>query len=76
MREVMQIVWTYRLIPISMFLFAAVTIFRLSGIYKMSLRKQFVGVVAAAVMGDFFIRAKKSSEIFYLIPPLSNEELE
>ena len=68
--------WTYRLVPISMFLFAAVTIFRMSGIYKMSFKKQAVGLVAAAIMGDIFIRAKKSSEIFYLIPPLANPTLE
>ena len=69
----MKIVWTYRLIPISIFLCAGVTIFRVSGIYRMSIQKQGIGLIAAALMGDFFVRAKKSSEIFYLIPPLNHE---
>jgi len=49
---------------------------RMSGIYKMSRKKQAVGLITATIVGDFFIRAKKSSDIFYLIPPLSNPELE
>jgi hypothetical protein len=63
------------LIPVAFFLFGAVTIFRLSGIHKMSSKKHAVGLISAAIVGDFFIRAKKSSEIFYLIPPLSNPDL-
>ncbi len=47
--------------PISIFLFAAATISRLAGIYKMSLKKQLVGLIASAIIGDFFVRAKKSS---------------
>ena len=56
----------------TLFVFGGATILRMSGIYKMSIKKQMVGLIAAAFTGDFFIRAKKSSEIFYLIPPLSN----
>ena len=42
----------------------------------MSGRKQLAGLVVAAVMGDMFVRAKNSSDIFYLIPALKNQELE
>jgi len=49
---------------------------RISGIHKMSRKKQSVGLIAAVIICDIFVRAKKSSEIFYLIPPLADEELE
>jgi hypothetical protein len=55
-----------------MFLFGAVTIIKMTGISKMSPRKQLVGLFVATVMGDFFVRAKKSSDIFYFIPHLSD----
>lgn len=57
-------------------MFGASTIMRISGIHKMSSKKQIVGLLAAAIIGDVFIRAKKSSEIFYLISPLGDPELE
>jgi hypothetical protein len=76
MHVAMKIVWTYRLFPLFLFLFGAVTIMSLSGINKMSFRKQAVGLVMATFMCNLFVRTKKSSEIFYLIPPLADENME
>jgi len=42
----------------------------------MSPKKQIVGLIAATIIGDIFVRARMSSEIFYLIPSLSDEKLD
>lgn len=42
----------------------------------MSLRKRGVAVVVAAFISDIFVRTRKSSEIFYLIPEISEPKLE
>lgn len=63
------------MIPIAFFLFGAVTILKMTGISKMSPRKQIVGLLTATILGDFFVRARKSSDIFYFIPPLSDDKL-
>lgn len=42
----------------------------------MSVRKQGVALLIAVFVSDFFMRTKKSSEIFYLIPKIENEQLE
>lgn len=71
-----QIVWTYRLIPLSLFLFGAAAILKLTGINRMSLRKQGTALIVAVVLCDIFVRTKKSSEIFYLIPEIKDPQLE
>jgi hypothetical protein len=38
----------------------------------MSFKKQLAGLFAATIIGDFFVKARKSSDIFYLIPPLTD----
>jgi hypothetical protein len=38
----------------------------------MSLRKQGSALVVAVILSDIFVRTKKSSEIFYLIPPIAS----
>lgn len=72
----MQIVWTYRLIPLSLFIFGAAAILKISGVSKMSMRKQGVALLIAVFVSDFFMRTKKSSDIFYLIPTIEDEQLE
>jgi hypothetical protein len=42
----------------------------------MSMRKQGVALIIAVLISDLFVRTKKSSEIFYLIPPITDEQLE
>nr|BAJ98435.1 predicted protein [Hordeum vulgare subsp. vulgare] len=74
--QVQSIVWTYRLIPLSIFIFGAVAILKMTGVDRMSLRKRGVAVVVAAFISDIFVRTRKSSEIFYLIPEISEPKLE
>jgi hypothetical protein len=42
----------------------------------MSLRKQGSALVVAVLLSEVFVRTKKSSEIFYLIPAISDPQLE
>ena len=42
-------------------------VLRLTGVSRMSSRKQLVPLVAAAIIGDVMVRAKMSSDIFYRI---------
>ncbi len=42
----------------------------------MTRRKQAVALVLAAYISDLFVRTRKSSEIFYLIPSIESEKLE
>ena len=62
-----QIVWLYRLIPISIFVLGMGAVLRLTGVSRMSSRKQLVPLIAAAIIGDVMVRAKMSSDIFYHI---------
>jgi len=42
----------------------------------MSLRKQGSALIIAVIFSELFVRTKKSSEIFYLIPEISDKKLE
>jgi hypothetical protein len=57
----MQIVWTYRLIPLSIFLCGAAAIVRMTGIHRMSMRKQGTALIISVFLSEIFVRTKKSS---------------
>lgn len=48
---------------------------RVSGVHRMTINKQLTGLVLAAILGEIFVKVKKSSDIFYQIPPISNKAL-
>lgn len=57
----MQIVWTYRLIPLTIFLFGAAAIVKMTGIHRMSMRKQGTALIISVFLSEIFVRTKKSS---------------
>jgi hypothetical protein len=54
----------------------AVSILKLTGINRMSKQKQVVALIVAAISCDIFVKTRKSSDIFYLIPSLEDEKQE
>lgn len=48
----------------------------MTGIHRMSMRKQGTALIISVILSELFVRTKKSSEIFYLIPELSDKKIE
>jgi hypothetical protein len=40
------------------------------------MRKQGTALIISVILSEIFVRTKKSSEIFYLIPELSDKKIE
>lgn len=64
------------MVPMSIFLIAAMALLKLTGIDRMSKQKQIVAFIVAAFSCDVFVKTRKSNDIFYLIPSLDDEKQE
>ena len=62
--------------PMAIFLIGAMALLKLTGIDRMSKQKQVVALVIAGFCCDVFVKTRKSSDIFYLIPSLGDEKQE
>lgn len=60
----------------AIFLIGAMSILKLTGINRMSKQKQVVALIIAAFSCNVFVKTRKSSDIFYLIPSLEDEKQE
>lgn len=73
---VIEIVWAYRSVSLCIFIIGATVILKMTGLNKTSFRKQSSALIMATIISNIFIMTRKSSQIFYLIPPIESEQLE